>query len=216
MARGSGRYRPARVGDRRQPDKHQPERHHLQRYAPAGRIHELREERKEKECSVRVQHIDDDTLPEDAVQIIRALVCDVDRLAVSIEKRPNAENDQVHGAQPSHDVERERRGHEQRRQAKCRGRNVHERTSADAKHRDEAGTTATANAARHDVQHRRPRRHQQREGRADEQAGVRQIWHPASISSPSTSLRSQRCSVAKAGHEPVFRQITRVNGITPE
>ena len=152
----------------------------------AGRIDELREEGEEEECGVRVQHVDDHALPEDAVQVVRTLIRDVHQEPVAIEQCPNAEHDQLHRAQPSHDIERERRRYQQRRQAQCGGHHVNERAGADAKHRDETGTTAAAYAARHDIQHCRPRRHQQRERRADENAGMREVsLHHASISSAS-------------------------------
>ena len=87
-------------------------------------------------------------------------------------ERPDAEKDQVGGARVLDDVERDRRGHDQRGQADRGGGDVDERAEVDAEHRHEPRRPALLDAAGDDVEHRRSGHEQQRNSRDDEHPSV--------------------------------------------
>ena len=130
------------------------------------RIDELRQEGQEEERRLRVQDVDDDSVP-----VQPPMIDDRDNLDDALPRceAPQPHHDQVGRAHVLHDRERRRRRDDQARDAGSCGSDVDERAGVQAEHRREAGALPAADALRDDVEHCGPGNHEQREGREHEE-----------------------------------------------
>ena len=122
---------------------------------------ELRQEREEEQRGLRVEHVDDDPPHECAPQGVAPQLDFLFLLA--LEQLADPEIDEVGGAGVLDDAERERGGHDQRGEARCRGRHMDERAEVDSGNGSEPDPASLFAALDDDVEDSRARDRQQRQ-----------------------------------------------------
>ena len=179
--RAACRDRPGAVGDQAQHGEGQAQHQDLLRDRRAVPVHELGQEREEEQRRLRVGDIDQDALAEDPVEprLARRRRSHTRR---AIGQRAHAQVDQVGGADQAYGAERERRGHQDRRQPERGGGDVHQRAAVHAQRGHQPRAAPVLDALRHDVEHRRPRDQEQHQRGGDEGQPGGEIGHGASLS----------------------------------
>jgi ferritin len=162
------------VADDRQENKDEPEGGDLERNSTLGDVDELREEGKEEQRGLRVQHVDNDALRKEPPQT--SFLGRPSAIAlVSAEQAHEPEENEIGGSSVFDEAERHGRSNEERGETGSRRRDMHQGSPLDPQHRNESGHPAPAHALRHDVEDGRARndeQHQRRDGEDREAGGV--------------------------------------------
>src|SRR5215210_3125932 len=171
------------VGTQPDGDERGAEHDYLRPGRTPRRIYELGQERQEEQRGLRVEHVHDHALQEDAREVVRLDGCG-DLLLISGAESLQAEPDQVRRAQPLHRAEGGRGGRQQHREPDSGESDVHEAAYAHAEDGGEAGRTSLVDAAGDDVDYRGTWHEQQRKRGGYEESERGRVWHRLSPTWP--------------------------------
>ena len=179
-AGGAGKQCPGTVTENPHDHEQQTENDHLQRDVTPGYIDELRQECEKKQRGLGIQHIHNDTLPENSTEGFphTGLLAIAE---IPLHEFADTEVNQICGAQKFEHAEGRRGCCQQCRDAERRRGNMKHSAEGHAEGRYDARQPALVDAPGDDVEHRGTRRNQNHESRDEIQGQPGRIHHDDTI-----------------------------------